>query len=167
MRTPTLAFVIALLSTSAMAADGLSTSSKNFVKDASIGNRFEIESSEIALSKSGDEDVKEFAHQMVTDHTKAKAELTATLKTLEATDASPNSLDAEHQSLLNKLKAADGDSFDEMYVAAQVDAHNEAVTLFKKYSLSGDNKDLNSFATKTLPTLQKHQEHINEMQSSF
>jgi len=38
----------------------------------------------------------------------------------------------------------------------QVQAHQEAVDLFTKYSQSGDNPDLKQWATKILPDLKEH-----------
>ena len=38
----------------------------------------------------------------------------------------------------------------------QVSAHKEAVSLFERYAKDGDNPELKSFASKTLPHLQEH-----------
>jgi putative membrane protein len=38
----------------------------------------------------------------------------------------------------------------------QVSAHKDAVSLFERYSKSGDNPKLKDWAGKTLPTLQHH-----------
>jgi len=45
-------------------------------------------------------------------------------------------------------------------VAAQLRAHKEAVSLFKKYSKTGRTAPLKSFAAETLPTLEHHLEMI-------
>ena len=46
--------------------------------------------------------------------------------------------------------------FDQDYVQAQLQAHQDAVALFTAYSRNGDNPALKSFAAKTLPTLKHH-----------
>jgi putative membrane protein len=38
----------------------------------------------------------------------------------------------------------------------QVDAHEDAVSLFERYSKSGDNANLKNWAGKTLETLKSH-----------
>jgi putative membrane protein len=38
----------------------------------------------------------------------------------------------------------------------QVSAHKDAVSLFERYGKGGDNDQLKSWATQTLPTLQHH-----------
>ncbi|MFO1243392.1 MAG: DUF4142 domain-containing protein [Rickettsiales bacterium] len=165
-------FAISLLATalvtgSALAAE-LSTTTADFIKNASIGNRFEIESSELALATSKDEDIKNFAQHMVDDHGKAKEDMARAVKAAGIDSAAvPNSLDPKHQEQLNKLKSLKGEAFDSTYVEAQVQAHEEAVNLFRTYSNKGDQADLKTFATKTLPTLEKHQEAINDMQNEY
>jgi putative membrane protein len=38
----------------------------------------------------------------------------------------------------------------------QVDAHENAVSLFERYAKGGDNAELKAFAAKQLPHLQEH-----------
>src|SRR6478672_8096454 len=45
----------------------------------------------------------------------------------------------------------------------QVDAHQEAVDLFKKYASSGDNADVKQFAEKTLPTIEHHLDEAKKL----
>lgn len=53
------------------------------------------------------------------------------------------------------LKQRDGESFDEAYAKNQVNAHNDAIELFKKASMSAD-AELAAFAVATLPKLEHH-----------
>ena len=49
---------------------GIAPSTQDFVTEAAMGGMFELESSKLAVQKA-DGPVKEFASQMVSDHTKA------------------------------------------------------------------------------------------------
>jgi putative membrane protein len=69
--------------------------------------------------------------------------------------------------MLDKLNGAKGEAFDQAYVQAQRDAHDEAVSLFEDYSQNGDNASLKTFATETLPTLKMHQEKIETIASDM
>ncbi|MGQ4273576.1 DUF4142 domain-containing protein [Terrihabitans sp. B22-R8] len=132
-----------------------------FVTKAANSNMFEIESSKIAVQKAQNAEVKSFAQQMVTDHTKAGQEMMAV-----APDA-PKELDATHKTMVEKLSDTDAAKFDAAYVDAQVKAHDEAVALFTKYSDEAKDAKLKDFAAKTLPTLKEHQEHIKKIDKAM
>lgn len=155
-------FTAALLLASALSAPAFADVSKNtqdFVTNATIGNRFEIETSKLALDRSEDDAVREFAKQMVEDHTHALE----TMKSVVPSDTPPHlgdNYDPKHEAELQKLRDADDAHFDDAYVAAQRKAHAEAVSLFSNYAKKGDAKDLKDFANATLPTLKMHQAHI-------
>jgi putative membrane protein len=150
-------------------AKKVDSETKNFVKNARIGGMFEVESSKLALEKSQDSGIRSFAQQMVDDHTKANEQLETTLTNANLMvdqPSSPDKLDKKHQAMLDKLRKASGDQFNKMYVKMQQDAHDEAVKLFTSYSKKGDNAEVKSFASETLPTLQEHRKHINSMNVS-
>jgi putative membrane protein len=58
--------------------------------------------------------------------------------------------------MLGQLNAKNGKDFDKTYDRIQLKAHQDAVKLFTAYSKRGDNADLKSWATSTLPHLQEH-----------
>ena len=68
----------------------------------------------------------------------------------------PTSLDAEHQKMLDDLKAKNGNEFDRSYDQIQLKAHQDAVALFEAYSKTGDNPELKSWAATILPHLKEH-----------
>jgi len=147
----------------AMAAD-----TNDFVKNASIAGKFEIDSSKLALTKSKNADVKAFAQQMIKDHTKASNKLKSDVKKAKVDKSNlQDKLDDKHQALMDELnKDENGAAFDKDYISKQVDAHDEAVSLFSDYSKDGDNAVLKDFAAKTLPTLKMHQEHVQKLQEA-
>jgi putative membrane protein len=116
---------------------------------------FEIESSQLALEKATSDEVKQFAQQMIDDHTLAGEKMKAAA---EADGVSPPAgLAEKQQSQLDQLQSAEGEAFDQAYVSAQVAAHDEAVALFENFSETGDESALRAFAAETLPTLEHHQ----------
>lgn len=139
----------------------------SFVHDAAIANQFEIDSSKLALQKSQNEDVKQFAQQMIDDHTKAGNEMKASLKASKTGIIAPTSLDMKHKDKLSDLKGTPAGNFDKAYIAMQADAHDKAVSLFSDYSSNGDNATLKDFATRTLPTLESHQQQVNDIKSKM
>lgn len=140
----------------AFAAD----SAQDFVDKAAVGGMFEVDSSKIAEGKVQDQAVKDFAQKMIDDHGAANAKLQTIAGEQKLTV--PKELDAKHKADLDSLQNAK-DAVDEPYVQLQRDAHSEAVTLFESYAKDGDNAQLKTFASETLPTLKMHQEMIEKI----
>ena len=131
-------------------------SAQDFVNKVAISDMFEIQSSQLALSKEADADTKPFAEKMVQDHQKTSSELKGLVEGSMVKLTLPTSLDAEHQKMLNELNAKSGKDFDQTYDQIQVKAHREAVALFEAYSKSGEDSELKTWAGKTLPHLKEH-----------
>ena len=141
----------------AFAAD----SAQDFVDKAAVGGLFEVDSSKIFEGKAQDQSVKDFAHKMIEDHRAANAKLESIAGEQKLTV--PKELDAKHKADLDSLQNAKDDK---PYVQMQRDAHSEAVTLFESYAKDGDNAQLKTFASETLPTLKMHQEMIEKIVSA-
>ncbi len=151
-----------LLTATGFGANALADiSAEDFVDEASAKGIAEIETARIALEKSNTNAVREFAQQMITDHTAANNELRqiAQRKNLDVAD------DAE---LMNKAKAfilkqRDGESFDQAYANNQVVAHEQTIELFRDATRSQD-AEIKVFATKTLPKLEQHLQKAKALQ---
>lgn len=132
---------------------------QTFVKKAASSGKFEVQSSQLALKKDLEESAtKRFAQEMVADHTKANEQLKALAekKGLEV----PEQLLPEHQAMLKQLQGLDGEEFMRQYHTIQTKAHEEAIDLFSQASNTLEDKDLQSFAQSTLPTLKEHYQDL-------
>jgi putative membrane protein len=129
---------------------------QDFVNKVAISDMFEIQSSQLALSKQPDKDTKPFAQKMVTDHQKTSKELKSLIDGGKVKATLPSALDAEHQKMLDDLKAKSGKDFDQSYDQIQVKAHQDAVELSNAYTKGGDEPELKKWAAKTLPNLERH-----------
>jgi putative membrane protein len=126
-----------------------------FVTKAAQGGMTEIALSKAAATKSSDPGVKKFAEQMVQDHQKANDDLGSIARKKGLTV--PDSLDAEHQAVVQKLNNKSGSQFDQAYGKQMALDHAKAVALFNGATQSTD-PDLAAFAKKTLPTLKEHKQ---------
>jgi putative membrane protein len=131
-------------------------SAQDFVNKVAISDMFEIQSSQLALSKQPDKDTKPFAQKMVTDHRKTSKELKSLVDGGKVKATLPSALDTQHQKMLDDLKAKSGKDFDQSYDQVQVKAHQDAVVLFNAYAKDGDDPELKKWAAKTLPHLERH-----------
>jgi putative membrane protein len=149
----------------AMSADAERTppAASVFVNKATLDGMTEIEAAKVALAKSKDPEIRQFAERMVKDHGKAGAELEtiAKAKGLKA----PKQLDSERQAALDSLKAKSGQEFDHAYAEHMNMDHSKAIALFESAAKSSD-AQLASFAEKTLPTLREHKQLAQKLPGS-
>jgi putative membrane protein len=142
------------------------TSTATFVKQAVVGDLFEVESSKLALDRSQNATVKTFAKLMVDDHSAAGVKLAEAVD--QAKQARPPlKLDAKHQAIFDDLAAKKGADFDKLYVDAQHKAHVEAVALFESYSATGEDAQLKALAGQLLPTLKGHLARIEKIAAAW
>jgi putative membrane protein len=161
----TLTAMAMLSAGSVFAMNGSSDKTQKFIEKATMGNQFEILSSQEAVQRAHNPKVKEFARKMIEDHTQVEKDMRAALKEANMSTAvtEPVVLDSKHQKTLDNLKKEDAKSFDEDYIDAQDEAHEDAVELFRDYSKDGDSVPLKAFATKTLPTLESHKQQVDTL----
>lgn len=138
-------------------------STPEFVKNAALGDMYEIASSKLAATSATSAGIKTFAAEMITAHTATTAGLKAAIAKDGVKDAPPAALDAEHQSLIDALKATKGDAFDALYKSQQIDAHNKTLALMEGYALGGDQPALKAFASDTAPKVKAHLDMLNKM----
>jgi putative membrane protein len=146
------------------AALGITPKTEDFIKEAAMSDMLEIDAAKIAQQK-GDPDEKKLAERMITDHTKTTSELKELVPS-NMTSAIPTSLDDSSQKTLDKLKDAKADNFANVYDPMQVSAHEDAVSLFERYSKGGDNAKLKDWAGNTLPALQHHLQMAEQMNNN-
>ncbi|MEQ8405841.1 MAG: DUF4142 domain-containing protein [Oceanicaulis sp.] len=144
---------------------GAASDADTFVENAAIGNRYELEAADIAMRRTQDARIREFAQKMVEDHQHAKAQLDSTLSTHPDSPNQPDALDSRRRSMLEHLEQAPDEEFDARYAEQQDLAHQETVKLFESYAEDGDHAGLQRFAKQMLPTLQQHQSKAQELHS--
>jgi putative membrane protein len=138
-------------------------STPDFVQKAAMSDMYEVQAGKLAAEKGQSDAVKQFAQQMVDAHTKTTEELTGIVKSKNIKVDLPSALDSTHQKLIDDLNSASSQDFDKTYAKQQVDAHQQAVDLFKKYAAKGDDADVKQFAEKTLPTVEHHLEDAKKL----
>jgi putative membrane protein len=123
---------------------------------ATMSNTFEIRSSELALERSKDHDVRMIAEHLIADHTAAQENLEAVAGQL-GLEVPPPSLNAEQQAIIDKLSELRGDAFDKAYLEAQVAAHEQAIALFIGTGQNEANPEpIRDLTVATLPILGRH-----------
>ena len=157
------AIMSAMLSVAALGVAHADTSNpdKDFVMKAAKAGIAEVAEARIALKNSQRPDVQMFARRMIADHTKANEQLKTIAK--EQGMELPNAPDDEELMHIKQLGALAGEDFDKAYIEKEVKDHQAAVVLFAHESDNGQNAQLKSFATATLPTLKEHDKMANAL----
>lgn len=135
------------------ADENLNGDGRAFALSAATGGLMEVEAANLAIKKSKDKAVKDFATRMLKDHTLANQELSgiAEAKGIQPAKTLPEE-SAAHLTMLGTL--ADRE-FDVQYLRMMIADHQKTVQLFTDGSRLADST-LKAFAVKTLPIIQQH-----------
>ena len=144
---------------------GISPTMADFIKEAANSDMLQIAAATFAQEK-GNAEEKKFAEQMMTDHSKTSSDLKSLVDSGAVKADIPTALDSSSQKKLDKLRDTRRQAFASEYDPMQVSVHKEAISLFERYSKSGDNPKLKDWAGKTLPTLQHHLDMAEAMHKS-
>lgn len=128
---------------------------KDFVMAAAQSDRYEIMAAHLAAVQSQDPHVRNFAEQMISDHTRMIEELR---EAATATGLSSPTLgmSSDQAALLGSLQGLRGTDFDKTYARQQVLAHTQALTVQDSFAQAGAKSDLRTAAAASLPTIRDH-----------
>jgi putative membrane protein len=133
----------------------LSGADHQFLMEAAQGGLLEVEAARLAMQRASSPDVKQFAQQLMKDHTDANEKLMqiAQDKGIQL----PKQLDAKHRQHIDKLSKLNGEEFDREFIREMgLKDHKKDIQAFEKQARQGKDTELKTFAEETLPVLQKH-----------
>lgn len=137
-----------------------------FLTEAASGGMMQVELGKLALEKSQNAKVREFATMMVEQHTNANDELKQLAMSKNV--SLPEVPLSEHQDEINKLKEKSAADFDKAYVDMMVSDHKEDIDEFQDVAENNDaDADIKTFANKILPTLKSHLQTIEQIKDSM
>ncbi|MCF0056370.1 DUF4142 domain-containing protein [Dyadobacter sp. CY356] len=148
-------------------ADSTSTDLEDdaeFAVEAANGGMAEVALSKIAVEKATDPKVKDFAKQMIKDHSKANEEL----KTLASSKniTLPSAPNEEKQKEAADLGGKSGSDFDKAYISQMNKDHEKTVKLFEDAQKDLKDAELKAFIEKTLPVIKAHAEHVKSLEKT-
>ncbi|MDQ1452368.1 MAG: putative rane protein [Acidobacteriaceae bacterium] len=137
---------------------------KAFVKKALEGNIAEIEMGKLALQKSNDDQVKQFAQRMVDDHGKMLDELKPVAEQMGV--KVPEGPSKGQMKSMDKMKALSGDAFDQAYIKDMVKDHKGDDNDFKMEAQSTQNPQLKQMVMQSDQTIESHLQQIQQLAHS-
>lgn len=130
-------------------------------------NSNEISAAQLALKKTSNANLRKFARQMIIDHSKnrldAKRLAVSLHLPLQSSDAS-NDLQKAGKDELTKLKSLSGKDFDQQYMTAMVNGHENALNLIDKSASNASDPKVVDFLKNTRNTVAHHLEIAKETQ---
>lgn len=134
---------------------------KAFVHEALQGGMAEVQLGQLALEKSSNPDVKQFAQKMVSDHTKLGDEMNQVAQQLGVKP--PDKLSSKDKSTMAKLQALNGDAFDKAYIKDMVKDHQQDEKEFKQAGLNTSNPALKDVISQGAQIIGQHLQLIEQI----
>jgi putative membrane protein len=132
-----------------------------FAMMAASGGLEEVHLGRLAEERAASPEVKEFAHRLVQDHTKANQEL---LTIAEKKGISmPKELDDTHKDVVKLFSHLKDAQFDHEFLSFQVMGHEKETAAFAVQAKEGQDPDLKAFAAQQLPILKEHLQKAREL----
>ncbi len=144
-------------------SNSLSATDRMFMQKAGEGGMAEVQLGQLAEQKASSQAVKDFGQRMATDHGQADDKLKSVATSKGVT--LPTALNAKDKALYDRLSGLSGSAFDREYMRAMVRDHKMDISEFQKESNGGQDSDVKSFASSTLPTLQDHLSQAQQVES--
>lgn len=133
-----------------------------YVTVAGASDLFEIQSSQLALTRAQRPEIRQFAQMLVTHHTQTTATLTAAARASGLNPPPPMLLPMQ-QRMMDELRGAAAGSFDRIYLRQQVPAHEVALALHRNYAANGDTAALRTAAGSAVPIVQQHLDRSRQL----
>lgn len=137
---------------------------RRFVEEAASAGLMEVQAGHLAMQRGEAPAVRELGRWMVTDHTEMGNMLDHHAE--RAGLSAPSQLNAKDRDSLERLKRHTGAEFDMHYLMDQVEAHKQAVELFKEEAESGQSPPLRWFARHMEPMLTQHLAEAQELRAA-
>jgi putative membrane protein len=153
----------------AFAADG--PTDPQIAHIAYTAGSLDIEAGKLALQKSKNASVREFASEMVRDHGAVNEKALALVTKLGVTpepNATSEGLTKQADETRAKLAKLNGKAFDRAYVANEVAYHNTVNGALKTALIpSADNGELKALLETGLTLFSEHQKHAEHLSASL
>ena len=149
----------------------------NILTDANIAaivvgaNKIDISAANIALERSSNKKVKEFAERMITDHTavlNSAVELVTRLGVVPVDNDLVATLAEQSRKHEKNLRSLSGKDFDKSYIDHEVAYHEAVIAVISDQLIpAAQNKELKDTLVSVLPAFQAHLKHSQMIQSEI
>lgn len=141
--------------TASPSSTALSELDRQFVRTAAEAGLANIAMGQLALQRTNNAEVRQFAQAEIAEQQQIKQNLTRLVPRMGV--ALPTAPGPKYQALMSQLSQLSGEQFNQAYMnEAGVNAHLENAATFQREAQFGRYPDLVNLATAALPTIQQH-----------
>lgn len=139
---------------------------KNVVDHMIVGDSIEVEAAQLAVSRTQNAAVRDFANMLITDH---RGHLDNLRKLAGKKDIGREANSADTSAtfaikLLTDMKAMSGGAdFDKMFIQQQIAHHEYDIAIIKTLRPAATDDDLQKDIDRTLPVLERHLSRAKEV----
>jgi putative membrane protein len=138
---------------------------------AVTANQIDINTGELAISKSNDADVKKFAQTMIDDHKAVIGQAAALASKLGVTPQDNDfskKLNADADKAKKELGSKTAREFDKAYINHEVAYHKAVIQAVRDVLIpQTDNQELKALLQNVLPALEAHLHHAEMIQKNY
>jgi putative membrane protein len=134
----------------------LTATDTRFVNKFLEDNMAVVEASQLALQRSQDQNIRNYAQKMINDHTAAGQTLMPIASRHDITG--PTALSQGHQRMLARLNELNGAAFDRAYIDGMIRTQDETIKDLDNETVHGQSQVINVWVMNTRPVLLQHNE---------
>lgn len=135
----------------------------SFASSAAQSGMMEIALGGLALQKSNNSQVRQFAQKMIHDHGQANLELDSIVRREGL--ILPTKLDAKYDAVMRSFNAKSGAEFDRAYIQHMARNHADEMSLFESASRLSD-LEVAAYAQRTLTMLEEHRQLAQNLRAT-
>jgi len=138
----------------------LPTVAADYAHNASITDRFMIETGRLGVSRARADEIRNFARTVFDSHTASFTDLKAVLSQAGLPPPAAGSLGKGPTGMLDGLQQASTGSkdFDDRFLSTSLESHRLALALHENYAANGDNELLRAHAARSAKMIAAHLE---------
>jgi putative membrane protein len=137
---------------------------RSFLKKALEGSMAEVQTGQMIVSKTSNDQVKQFAQRMVDDHTKLIDQAKPVAQQLGV--QVPSGPDKKSQEMMNKLQSMSGDQLNKAYMKDMVKDHEKDLKEFKSEAQNAKNPQVKQLAEQGEQIIQSHLDEAKKVAES-
>lgn len=137
---------------------------KQFILGVALRGMRQIEAAKIAIDKTSNPAIKQYAQKVVREQGKA----TGALKRIAGKQSMtiPDSIDPKQQADVDRLSKLSGEGFDRAYMKDQVKMHERSLRDFQREVKDGRDESVKQFAARVLPLVEQHLQTAKDLAKS-
>jgi len=160
--------LILVIAVTAVSAAGMQPSpeqtanaDREFITKSTQGSLAEVELGKIALQKSQNPEVRQFAQKMVEDHNKMIEDMKPAASRIGS--EMPTTVNAKQRQEADRLRSLSEDTFDKEYIATMVADHHKDLKEFTDEESRTTDPNLKDTVTKGKQVIRMHTQMIDEI----